>query len=477
MNAWLYLHFPHLLLDYQQALQPPEAAVVPTALIQTRARQQQVVQANLAALQQGIRLGMADVLASTMCPQLQLRPYQEAQEHRVLTQLAQVLYQDIGHLVLTPPHGLICEVRSMVQLHRGFHGVVQRLHQRLQQWPLRYLLSSGYSPLAAQLLGWAGCPVVSEHATEVKQALWRLPIECSGLPAEQIAKLRDVGLVTVGALLQRPRAELGERFGGALLHYLAALTGELIPPQSPYHPPDRFDEKIELVAEAQSWPQVMFPLKRLLQQVEGFLESHQWSTRGLLIRAHHRDGSTTQIKVRLARPTWQQGELLQLSQLHLTRQQLAQPVLALSVRVLQPEPRQAVATSLIAQPATKTDELTGLIGRLQARLGEHKVQQLHTAMDWRPEYQGQLQPWQATAGQPQVTQRMPRLRRPYWLLAQAQPILRQQWQLQWGPERIVSGWWQADTIQRDYYIAVDRQYRQGWIYHCSDGWFLHGWFS
>src|SRR5690606_41999213 len=89
MNAWLYLHFPHLLLDYQQVLQPPDAAVVPTALIQTRARQQQVVQANLAALQQGIRLGMADVLASTMCPQLQLRPYQEAQEHRVLTQLAQ----------------------------------------------------------------------------------------------------------------------------------------------------------------------------------------------------------------------------------------------------------------------------------------------------------------------------------------------------------------------------------------------------
>src|SRR5690606_11766734 len=119
----------------------------------------------------------------------------------------------------------------------------------------------------------AGCPVVSEHAAEVKRALWRLPIECSGLPAEQIAKLRDVGLVTVGALLQRPRAELGERFGGALLHYLAALTGELIPPQSPYHPPDRFDEKIELVAEAQSWPQVMFPLKRLLDRKSTRLNS------------------------------------------------------------------------------------------------------------------------------------------------------------------------------------------------------------
>ncbi|SDB51754.1 protein ImuB [Pseudidiomarina indica] len=472
MNAWLYLHFPHLLLDYQQSLQPPEVAAVPVALIQEQATQRPVIQVNQAALQLGLKVGMAEVVASTLCPQLQLRPYQPEQEERILTQLAQVLYQDIAHLVLAPPHGLMCDIRSILRLHGGYQGVLGCLQHRLQQWPLRYVLSSGNSPLAAQLLALSGQPVVSENVHEVNQALWQLPIEMSGLSAAHISKLRDVGLTTLGAVLQRPRAELGERFGRALLHYLAALTGEVIPPQTPYHPPERFDEKIELVAEAQSWAQLMFPLKRLLQQVEGFLESHQWSTRGLMIRAHHRDGPATQVAVRLVRATWQHSELFQLSQLHLARQQLPQPVLALSIRVLHPEPRQAVAPSLIGKSTSTPDELAGLVSRLQARLGEQKVQQLRTTTDWRPEYQGQLQAWQAMPVTPVVS-----LQRPYWLLPQAQAITRHEWQLQWGPERIVSGWWQGDSMPRDYYIAIDKEQRQGWIYYCAEGWFLHGWFS
>lgn len=432
MNDWVYIYFPQLLQDYQLALLPPESrAAVPIS-----------VSAN---------------------PQ---------QEQRVLTQLAQVLYQDIAHIVLSPPRGLLCEVRSLVRLHGGYGRVLERLQSRLQQWPLRYHLSSGYSPLAAKLLAQSGLSVLCEAADKAQQAVASLAIEDSGLAPVEIERLRQVGFTVIGDLLQRPRAEVGVRFGPAMMHYMAELAGELKPPQCFYRPPDKFDEKVELATEAASWTQLLFPLKRLLQQAEAFLQSHQWSTRALVIRAHHRQGPSTQVPIQFAHAVWRYSDLLNLSQLHLERQQLPQPVLSLSVRLQRTEARQAQRGQMFASTVQAAEQLEALVSRLQARLGEHKVQSLRYCDDWRPERQGVLQAWSTTVDTTQTG-----YQRPCWLLAEAQPISRHQWQLQWGPERIVSGWWDAQPIQRDYYIALDNRQRQGWIFQNQQGWFLHGWFS
>ncbi|CUA88821.1 Y-family DNA polymerase [Pseudidiomarina woesei] len=472
MNRWVYLHFPHLLLDYQLALQPPEQSRYPHALLESHAARRTLVQANQTALQAGIKLGMADVLASTLAPNLRVHSYSQAQEKRVITQLAQVIYQDIAQIVLYPPQGLLCEVRSLVRLRGGYDAVVARLRSRVEQWPLRYCLSSGYSPLVAKLLAEAASPIISHDREAVQQAIAALPITYSGLAAVHIEKLYNVGFTSVGDLLKRPRAEIGVRFGRAVMNYMAELSGDFKPPQAFYHPPDKFDEKVELTSEVSSWGQLLFPLKRLLQQAESFLQSHQWSTRALVIRAHHRQGPATQVPIQFAHAVWQQNDLLQLCQLHLERQQLRQPVLALSIGLQRPESRQAKSTELLAGAPSADDQLSALVSRLQARLGEQSVQSVCYNDDWRPERQGRIQPWQQGQKQQPLKQQ-----RPCWLLPQVQPIDRQQWQLQWGPERIVSGWWDAQPIRRDYYIAVDKAQRQGWIFHSQQGWYLHGWFS
>lgn len=472
MNAWLYLHFPSLLLDYQLALQAPEVHNTPCALIKTLATRRIVVQANDAARAQGVKVGMAEVLASTLAPELKLREYQPERESAVLKQLAQVLYQDIAQIVLHPPQGMLCEVRSLIRLHGGYSGVLGRIQHRLAQWPLGYIMSSGYSPLAAQLLAEADSAVLSAEVAPIKAAVAQLSIQQSGLPAQHIEQLRNVGMLLLGDVLQRPRAELGVRFGRAMTIYLAELAGEITQPQDFYQPPARFDESVELVAEVTRWPQLLFPLKRLLQQLESFLQIHQWSTRALIIRAHHRQGPATQVPIRFAHAVWQLADLLNLSQLHLQRQQLSEPVLTLSVCVRRPEPRQTKHTQMFNEDKKEPGSVPQLVSRLQARLGERAVQSPRLQDDWRPEQQGSLQCWQA---QPKSTKIA--VQRPCWLLKQAEPIERHQWQLQWGPERIASGWWDANPIQRDYYIALDQWQRQGWIYQSSQGWFLHGWFS
>ena len=77
--------------------------------------------------------------------------------------------------------------------------------------------------------------------------------------------------------------------------------------------------------------------------------------------------------------------------------------------------------------------------------------------------------------------------RPAWLLAAPQPLEASRGrphhgalQLLRGPERIESGWWDCNDVQRDYYVAKNNTGALLWIYRECRGerrWFLHGIFG
>jgi protein ImuB len=49
-----------------------------------------------------------------------------------------------------------------------------------------------------------------------------------------------------------------------------------------------------------------------------------------------------------------------------------------------------------------------------------------------------------------------------------------------GPERIESGWWDGGDVQRDYYVARTPAGTRLWIFRerrAPAGWFLHGVFG
>ena len=53
-------------------------------------------------------------------------------------------------------------------------------------------------------------------------------------------------------------------------------------------------------------------------------------------------------------------------------------------------------------------------------------------------------------------------------------------QLQGGPERIETGWWEQGQVARDYYRAVDTRGVRLWIFRerqTPHRWFLHGLFA
>ncbi|MCB1862339.1 MAG: hypothetical protein KDI47_11525, partial [Gammaproteobacteria bacterium] len=79
------------------------------------------------------------------------------------------------------------------------------------------------------------------------------------------------------------------------------------------------------------------------------------------------------------------------------------------------------------------------------------------------------------------------LQRPLWLLPEPEPLVAKEgwpwWrgrlQLEPERERIESGWWDGDTVLRDYFVARAPGGERLWIYrelHGRQRWFLHGFF-
>jgi protein ImuB len=80
--------------------------------------------------------------------------------------------------------------------------------------------------------------------------------------------------------------------------------------------------------------------------------------------------------------------------------------------------------------------------------------------------------------------------RPAWLLAEPQPLEGDEQpryegplEIEEGPERIESGWWDGGDVRRDYFVAASPTGELAWIYRdhrygVDDGeWFLHGVFA
>ncbi len=480
-KLWWFLSTPQLLLDEQLSLQSQEQQQQPQVLCSSEGqRGPYVVQANAAAHAAGIRLGMPAVSASTLVPELRQRDYDAKREAAVLKRLAQWLYQDIAHIALYPPQGLLLEVQHLQLLYGGYQGVQQQLQRRLRRLAVNVVLAAGYSPLVARILAQSGCSLLSAEREQLQAALARVSIVSSLLPAQQQQQLQDAGIVQLGDLLRLPVSELGARFGRSMVSYVAQLRGELCPPQQYFEPPAKFRERLDLLAEVASWQQLLFPLRRLLQQLEAFLQSRQLSITAFVLLAHHREGPPTRVRIAFALPLWRSRDMQQLVQLQLERQRLTTPALELSLHADEFSERQASTSNWFPNKQDahyrqqEEQQLQRLFGKLQARLGEDAVQQAQALTDWRPEA---AQSWQAGAETALSVKPEVSLPRPVWLLSEVEPITIQHWQLHWGPERIQSGWWDGHPVDRDYFIAIDSDQRQGWIFKSQGAWYLHGWFS
>lgn len=466
---WLYLHFPDLLLEhYQQALTDP----LPLALVQGRTPR--IIAVNALARDAGIVPGQTLGTATCLQPSLAVMPADDALQNQVLEQLSAWSYQYVAQLRPWHPDGILLEVQSVARLHGGLQPLFQRLRQGLEKQGFTVAMASGHSPAMARVLARNRTSLCTEDPALLQTALTRLPVFAIGLPEQTCERLLRMGLSRAGDLFALPDRQLAQRLGPELVTYLKKLCQPGKDSLPFWQPPTVFQQRLDLVQEAEHMPALFFPLQRLLQGLASFLQLRQQCTDTLHLTLQHREHSATRIRVRTTTVDYREARFMELCRLHLEQQALIAPVIALTLTVEHLQDQASPAQDLFGSTASDEELLQALLGRLEAKLGESRVSRLTARPDHRPEHAWRYLPLQQHS--PASMRHLPR--RPLWLLSAPTPLKETPEAWLGGPERIQGGWWDGQRLQRDYYIARLSNQSLAWVFRNDDGdWFVHGWFA
>ncbi|EMP56535.1 hypothetical protein MSNKSG1_04351 [Marinobacter santoriniensis NKSG1] len=470
---WLYLHFPHLLLDHirrDRQEQRPLVIVEGTG--------QRVLQSCPEARNRGVQTGMRLKTAITLVPELGIVRAQPEQDERILEDQARWLYRYAAHITLTPPDGLLAEIGSLQKLYGGLPAVWQTVEQALDEHRLTAWAATGHTPLAARLIARAGKGECTGDRGHILRTLEAMPLMAAEFDAKTCTRLQRLGLNTLGEVFALPAPELARRLSPETLARIQRIQGSRPDPQSPWQPPHSFRQQADFVQEIEHSQGLLFPLQRMLSELEDDLCWRQQDTDSLHLILQHRHEEGTRLRIRTSGPEHRADAFLNLIRLRLEQQPLRAPVVALVLSVKRFVGREApTGQDLLGESQDLNEAWHTLISRLQARLGDHALKRLSPREDHRPE-----RAWSASEVQSKHKTRLTNPeylpRRPVWLLQGPQPLTEPP--IAWfsGPERISGGWWDGERVHRDYYIAQLRSGQLAWVFRdVREGWFIHGWFG
>jgi protein ImuB len=166
--------------------------------------------------------------------------------------------------------------------------------------------------------------------------------------------------------------------------------------------PEVFDMPLELQAQVEAAPALLFAARRLLAQLKVWLQARQQGVLAFELgwRMDARRDTATEgaVQIRTATPTLDMVHLQRLLAENLARTILPAPVLYLRLRTLETVALSGATTSLLPDEQRRGDDLLQLLERLAARLGPEQVLRALPHADHRPEC---MQGWvPAAAGMP-----------------------------------------------------------------------------
>lgn len=329
-----------------------------------------------------------------------------------------------------------------------------------------------------------------------REALSALPVAALRIGAKTAGTLKSLGLATVGALMARPRKEIGKRFGATLLARLDEATGALAEPISPIAPLTDYAAAAVLAEPVESLEAALVVAETLADELAARLERAGLGARRFEFALYRLDMSVERAAIVLGAPTRDPGVMLRLLRLKLEKGE--RPVdpgfgfesFRLSAFETAALPaRQADGFSTVGGIAGAcADRLVNRLGAEAFRLGaveshvperaEARASALRPVPPWTDEVRlrpiallDPPEPIGAVAALPDGPPAAFRWRRVSYRVARAA-----------GPERILGEWRRREDFLRDYYRIEDEAGRRYWVFRqglYEDGakWFLHGFFA
>ena len=470
--CWIGLRFPHLALDLLSRGQARNG--LPLAIGETIQRRERIIDCNPAALAGGVKPGMPTTAALGILDGLQVVERNNEVEQRALQRLAAWCYQ-YSHQVTIPADrsGLFLEAGGSERLFGPPEKLGKRLQQELGQLGYHAMTGSAPTPEAAWLAALENMHINSAGA--IRQQTGPLPLQRLPLGAAQHLAMERMGFRQLHDLLRLPRKALTRRFGPGLPDYLERLLGTRPDPRGFYRPAESFTSRLELPAEIHTSQALLFPLKRLLEELCGVLRGGDNAVQSLHIMLGHEDHDDTRVELGLQSPSQDSARLMGVLRERMERLRLPQAVRMLCLEAPQLLKFSAGQSSLFMDtPAEQQQDIQQLAERLQARLGRDSVAGISGVEDHRPEYS-----WRSRALY-EHTDCTALAHRPTWLLPKPKRCQIENYRILAGPERIESGWWDGRDCRRDYFIVRDSHGSTLWAfqeYKPRRGWYLHGIFA
>lgn len=470
--TWLVVRLPRLALDCHTRGQGRRSS--PIAITETVRARETVIDCNASATAAGVQRGMPVPAACAIVPELQAVTRDLAAEEAAMQRIAAWCYQ-YSHQVHLPAgrSGLALEVGASERLFGKPEPLARRIEHELARIGYRAVTGSAPTPEAAWLA--AHDSLYLAPGTNLRQALGGLPLGYLHLQKGGLEAMESMGLGRLRDLLRLPRKSLARRFGPELPAYLDRLLGICPDPCPLYQPPEAYTVNLELPAEIALTQGLLFPLKRLLDELCGVLRGADAAVQEVRITLGHEDSSDSLLRLGLQSPSQDPERLLSVLRERLERLKL--PGAVRSIRLEAPQLLRFAPGQqrLFGDDASEQAEGVGqLAERLQARLGEEAVRGIAGVEDHRPEYS-----WRTRSlGETATCTPLPH--RPAWLLPRPRRCDIQAYEILSGPERIESGWWDGRDCRRDYFIVRDASGCRLWVfreYKPRNGWFVHGIFS
>ena len=465
---WACIYLPHLALDGILRRRPTEG---PLVLVDGPVNARTIVSANEAARAAGLRVGQRLSAAHALLSQFDALAYDHASVGRWHRFLAAVAYRYSSEVSLLP-QSIVLEVSKSMGLFGPWSRLEAMLRADFAELGFRHRIAAAPTAHAAHVLTTVSDGQVVLTRDTLRHALQRVPIARSRLPADAIAALPGMGIRTVGQVLALPRDGLHRRFGAELLASLDRLTGDLPSGLALYRPPDTFDVRIELLHEVENQSALIFPVRRMVNDLAAYLAGREGGVQRFVLRLEHREGRFTPVPVGLLAPERDGALLFEFARGRLEHVVLPEPVLALRLIARDLPAFVPAGRDLFDERPAHALPIESLHERLRARLGDGAVYRLGSTSDPRPERAQRAATPDDVPIEPHP--------RPTWLLPRPIPLRGGDPVILAGPERLETGWWDGGEVCRDYYIIETSLGQEAWAFCApgeTTGWMIHGWFA
>lgn len=468
---WLCLHLAQLALE----LQPPERDSC-VAITDQRGSRRWLLVCNEVSRKAGLHNGLDAAAAMARVPYLKLIERSKPREQASLKALAGWAEQYSSFVCFDAQRWLLwIEIGASLNYFGGLPKLIQDVEQGIAS--LGYTAHCGIAPTleaAALLTSHQYAPWVLQ-LSDLSAALAPLPLNRLAISHPVMESLRGIGWQTVGDVLAIPHDQLARRFGPQLPQYLQRLMGEQADPRERYRAPAIYRRCFELAAPIEAVEALLFPLRRVLGELQGYLRARDTALQALRLTLGHDHHTDTVIELHTSTPQREAACLLALLRERLERTTLAAPTIKFTVSVDQFTPLGDTQNDLF-DTTQRDNAWNNLLDKLRARLGDNAVHRLGLNDDHRPE-----QAWcilrhdEVACSTPSKSIDHPD--RPLWLLKPT--LLNQLPRLLGKPERIEAGWWSGEDVRRDYYIAETPEGSRWWLYRDANTaqWYLHGLWS